>query len=99
MEMSEAKDGFVLRPAQARKSHCTGAQFEELYQRSLADPDGFWLEQAQRLDWDALPTRGGEWSFDPVDIRWFADGTLNLCHNAVDRHLAVRGDVLSLIHI
>ena len=97
MEMSEAKDGFVLRPAQARKSHCTGAQFEELYQRSLADPDGFWLEQAQRLDWDALPTRGGEWSFDPVDIRWFADGTLNLCHNAVDRHLAVRGDVTALI--
>ncbi|HEX5644814.1 MAG TPA: acetate--CoA ligase [Erythrobacter sp.] len=95
--MSEAKDGFVLRPAQARKSHCTGAQFEELYQRSLADPDGFWLEQAQRLDWDALPTRGGEWSFDPVDIRWFADGTLNLCHNAVDRHLAVRGDVTALI--
>ncbi|MFZ9396265.1 MAG: acetate--CoA ligase, partial [Erythrobacter sp.] len=95
--MSETKDGFVLRPKQDHATHCTGAQFEELYQRSLADPDGFWLEQAQRLDWFARPTRGGEWSYDPVDIRWFADGTLNLCHNAVDRHLAERGDTIALI--
>ncbi len=43
------------------------------------------------------PTKGGDWSYDPVEISWFADGTLNLCHNAVDRHLASRGDDTALI--
>ena len=89
---------FVRRPATDRATGCTAEQYRTLYQRSLDDPDGFWLEQAQRLDWLEAPTRGGDWSYDPVAIRWFADGALNLCHNAVDRHVeAGRGDVTALI--
>ena len=88
---------FVRRPASDRSTSCTAEQYQSLYQRSLDDPDGFWLEQAQRLDWSKAPTEGGSWSYDPVDITWFADGELNLCHNAVDRHLAERGDVTALI--
>ena len=88
----------VVRPEAAHTTHCVAEQYEELYARSVDAPDVFWLEQADRLDWFSAPTRGGEWSFDPVDIKWFADGALNLCYNAVDRHVeAGRGDATALI--
>jgi acetyl-CoA synthetase len=88
---------FVERPRTARESHCTAEQYSAMYERSLADPDGFWLEQADRLEWSSAPNKGGNWSYDPVDIKWFEDGTLNLCHNAVDRHLDRRGGTPAII--
>ena len=87
----------VHRISDATETHCTPEQYDELYRRSVEDSDGFWLEQAKRLDWTSAPTKAGDWSFDPVEISWFADGTLNLCHNAVDRHLAERGNETALI--
>ena len=90
---------IVKRPdAAAVGTNCTLAQYQEMYARSLEDPDGFWAGQAARLDWFTPPTRIANWSFDPVNIRWFEDGVLNICHNAVDRHVAAgRGDVTALI--
>ncbi|AZI35900.1 acetyl-coenzyme A synthetase [Caenibius tardaugens NBRC 16725] len=86
-------------PAAAREgTSCTLEQYEAMYSRSVNDPDGFWAEQGARLDWYRAPTRIGEWSFDPVDIKWYADGQLNICHNALDRHVAAgKGDVTALI--
>ncbi|MGE0179211.1 MAG: acetate--CoA ligase [Sphingomonas sp.] len=85
-------------PAAAREeTHCTAAQYEEMHRRSLADPDGFWAEQAQRIDWIAPPARIANWSFDPVNIKWFEDGVLNICYNCVDRHLADHGDETAII--
>jgi acetyl-CoA synthetase len=85
-------------PAAAlRNTHCTLAQYDALAARALADPDGFWAEQAQRIDWVRAPARIGNWSFDPVDIKWFEDGVLNLCHNCVDRHLPARADDVALV--
>ncbi|WP_370177765.1 acetate--CoA ligase [Alteriqipengyuania sp.] len=87
-----------IQPPKSTDTNCTADQYEAQYARSISDPDGFWLEQAQRLDWIEAPTKGGEWSYDPVDIKWFADGTLNLCHNAVDRHVAAgQGEKPALI--
>ncbi|MBD3729145.1 MAG: acetate--CoA ligase [Sphingomonadales bacterium] len=90
---------FVKMPENAANgTHCTSAQYDEMYARSLSDPAGFWLDQAARLDWIEAPTVGPDWSFDPVDIKWFTDGKLNICHNAVDRHVAAgRGDRVALI--
>ncbi len=88
---------FVERPPSAHATHCTAEEYAAHYRRSIETPDAFWLEQAQRLDWITPPTKGGEWSFDPANIAWFADGTLNLCHNAVDRHLATRAETTALI--
>ena len=51
-----------------------------------ADPDAFWRGQVGRLDWLTPPTVMGNWSFDPVDIRWFEDGVLNASANCLDRH-------------
>ena len=87
----------VQRPQTDRATHCVSEQYAEMYRRSVEEPGAFWLEQAQRLDWFNAPTKGGEWSYDPVDIKWFADGALNLCYNAVDRHLAARGDDTAII--
>ncbi|WP_298301328.1 acetate--CoA ligase [uncultured Erythrobacter sp.] len=88
----------VQRPHTGRATHCTAEQYDEMYARSIADPDSFWLEQAERLDWATKPTKGGDWSYDPVQIKWFEDGALNLCHNAVDGHVeAGRGDTTALI--
>jgi acetyl-CoA synthetase len=50
------------------------------------DPDGYWRGQVGRLDWVKPPTVMGNWSFDPVDIKWFEDGVLNASANCLDRH-------------
>ena len=84
-------------PAAVQGSHCGPDDYETLYRRSLEDPDSFWAEQAQRIDWIHAPTRVGNWSFDPVDIKWFEDGVLNLCHNCVDRHLAARSADVAIL--
>ncbi len=80
-----------------RSAHVRAQDYEELYRRSIEDPDGFWAEEARRIDWLRAPTRIASWSFDPVEIRWFDDGVLNLCHNCVDRHLAERADSVAII--
>ncbi len=67
---------------------------DALYARSIADPDGFWRDQAQRLEWMAPFTQVKDVSFDAADfrIRWFTDGQLNVAANCLDRHLATCGD-------
>jgi acetyl-CoA synthetase len=73
------------------------ARYRDMYRRSIDEPDAFWLEQAERLDWFRMPSRAGNWSYDPVDISWFEDGVLNLSHNCIDRHLAARGEQVALL--
>jgi acetyl-CoA synthetase len=75
------------------------AHREAVHARSLADPDGFWLEAAERLNWMTPPTRAGDWSFDKDDfrIKWFDDGVLNVSVNCIDRHLATRGDQVAIL--
>ena len=72
--------------------------YAELYARSVEDPEQFWLEAAQAVDWDVVPQRALDDSRAPL-YRWFPDGRLNLCHNALDRHVADgRGDQTALIY-
>jgi acetyl-CoA synthetase len=80
-----------------RLAHVNAGDYEALYRQSLQNPDAFWASQAERIDWVQPPTRISNASFDPVDIRWFEDGILNLCHNCVDRHLHSRADQAALI--
>ena len=70
--------------------------YADFYRRSLEDRDGFWSEQARRIDWKTPPQQVCDYS-NPPFARWFVGGTTNLCHNAVDRHLAERGDQPALI--
>ncbi|MDR2299364.1 MAG: propionate--CoA ligase [Comamonas sp.] len=72
--------------------------FAEFYQRSINDRDGFWAEQAELIDWLQKPSQICDYS-NPPFARWFVGGVTNLCHNAVDRHLAARGDQNALIAV
>ena len=69
------------------------------WQRSVEDPDGYWREEARRLDWIEPFTQVKDSSFHEADfrIRWFADGVLNVSANCVDRHLETRGDQSAII--
>ncbi|MEC3948319.1 acetate--CoA ligase [Sphingobium sp. HWE2-09] len=72
---------------------------DRAYARSLAEPDAFWLQQAERLDWMTAPGMAGNWSFGEEDfrIRWFEDGVLNVSANCIDRHLADRADQVAIL--
>ena len=72
--------------------------YETEYRRSIEQPEQFWAEQAQAIDWHKPPRTILEYT-NPPFRKWFAGGETNLCHNAVDRHLAVRGDQLALVAI
>ncbi len=72
--------------------------YDQMYRWSIDDPEGFWAEQARRIDWYVPPQRTLEYERPPFR-RWFVGGQTNLCHNAVDRHLTERADQLALIGI
>ena len=71
----------------------------EMYAASVSDPEAFWAEHAKRLDWAQAPTKIKNTTFEypDVSIKWFEDGTLNVCANCVDRHLATRADQTAII--
>ncbi len=72
--------------------------YHETYERSLQDPEGFWGEAARAIDWDVAPTKVFDDTAAPM-YRWFSDGVMNTCFNAVDRHVAGgRADQLALIY-
>jgi len=74
------------------------AAYREFHARSIKDRDAFWSEQARLVDWHAPFERTLDYSRPPF-ARWFVGGRINLCHNAVDRHLAERGDQPALIYV
>jgi acetyl-CoA synthetase len=75
------------------------AKYDAMYAQSLADPDGFWAEQARRLDWMRPFTKVKNVSWDPdnLSIKWFEDGTLNVSVNCIDRHLPARAKQTAII--
>ncbi len=80
-------------------AHITEAKYDEMYAASLADPDAFWGEQGKRIDWikPYSSVRDVDFTLGNVHINWFADATLNVSANCVDRHLATRGDQTAII--
>jgi propionyl-CoA synthetase len=73
-------------------------RYADFYRRSIDDRDAFWAEQARLIDWHRPPSRICDYDKPPF-ARWFAGGQTNLCHNAVDRHLAERADQNALIWV
>ncbi|HMO07741.1 MAG TPA: propionyl-CoA synthetase [Paracoccaceae bacterium] len=72
--------------------------YRETYAAWQADPEGFWMQAAEGIDWARRPTRALDDSRAPF-FSWFADGQVNACWNAVDRHVAAgHGDRPAIIH-
>ena len=90
---------YPVQPEVAARSLTDEATYKALYQQSVVNPEGFWREQAARLDWIRPFSEVKRTSFDDhhVSIKWFADGTLNVSANCLDRHLAERGDQVAII--
>jgi len=93
----------VYEPSEAfRQKALIGSSedYETLYERSVDDPEGFWGEQADRIDWFEPFDTVKNVSYDPhhVSIKWYEGGVTNACYNAVDRHLDTRGDQTALIY-
>src|SRR2546430_1053639 len=74
------------------------ATYREFHRRSIEDRDGFWAEQAGLIHWHRPHRQVLDYSKPPF-ARWFIGGETNLCHNAIDRHLAARGEQKALIWI
>jgi len=83
----------------ARNALIDGDRYAAMYRESVEDPETFWRREARRIDWMTPFTRVKETSFNEDDfgIRWFADGTLNISANCLDRHLVERSDTSAII--
>ena len=83
----------------AQNAHANKSTYENMYAASITNPDAFWAEQGQRLDWMTPFTKVKNTSFEHsnVSIKWYEDGELNVSANCIDRHLATRGDQTAII--
>ncbi|MEO0767111.1 MAG: acetate--CoA ligase [Pseudomonadota bacterium] len=81
------------------RAHVDAATYDEMYAASIADPDAFWGAHGKRIDWIKPYTqvKDVDYTFGNVSINWYADGTLNVSANCIDRHLATRGDQTAII--
>ncbi len=86
-------------PAWAARAYVDAAGYSEKVAAALEQPEAFWREESARIDWIKPWTKLSQCSFDEADfgIEWFADGTLNVSANCLDRHLATRGDQVAII--
>jgi acetyl-CoA synthetase len=90
------QEGRIFPPSKEviQRAYINHEQYEKMYERSVKDPDGFWLEQATTLDWFKKPTKGRKYIWDTaakrVEHTWFEDGQLNVTVNCLDRHLKTK---------
>ena len=90
---------YPVDPGVAQHAHIDAAKYQQMYTQSLEDPDAFWSEMAKNLNWDKAFTQVKQTRFsaDDTEIKWFADGELNVAANCLDRHLDTRGNQLAII--
>jgi acetyl-CoA synthetase len=90
------QEGRTFPPAKevVQRAYINAAQYKQMYERSIKDPDGFWLEQANTLEWIKKPTKGRKYVWDTaakkVEHTWFEDGQLNVTVSCLDRHLKTK---------
>jgi len=87
-----------VKPHISAKAHVKSLeQYQEMYRRSVADPDAFWREHSAIVDWFFAPRNIVDEDPEEVDFAWFSGGRLNACYNCVDRHLADKGEKTAII--
>ncbi len=83
----------------AKSAHIDAEKYDELYNKSVTDPEGFWADMAERITWFKKPQTIKNVSYDKDDlhIKWYEDGVLNAAYNCIDRHLPERADQIAFI--
>ncbi len=96
--MSEAKRHPVSKEW-ADRAIINAEKYRAVYKNSVDDPEGFWREEAKRIDWikPFTKVKNTSFSYPEISIKWFEDGTLNLSANCIDRHLATRADQVAIL--
>ncbi len=96
--MTAVKINAIKSPTYMDNTHCNAEDYNRLYEQSISNPDKFWKEQSSRINWVKEPNIIANYSYDPVTIKWYEDGILNICYNAIDRHVeAGKGENIALI--
>ena len=102
--MSDSANSELVHPPKAASEGAYLKNFEdykEMYDRSIADPEGFWGEVAEDFHWfkkwDKVRTYNYDRREGPVLVEWFSGAKTNACYNCVDRHLENRGDKTAII--
>jgi acetyl-CoA synthetase len=99
--MAEGTDGKKYAPpAEFASNAHVGSfdQYQEMYDRSIADPEAFWAEIAEQFVWQEKWSKVRDYTFnEPVEIKWFVGGKTNISVNCLDRHLETRGDQTAII--
>ncbi|WP_238751852.1 acetate--CoA ligase [Neolewinella maritima] len=72
-------------------------EYQQVYDRSIADPEAFWAEQAETFHWHKPWDRVLDWNFTDPRVEWFQGGSLNITENCLDRHLTTRGDQTAIL--
>ncbi len=75
----------------------TKADYQEVYQQSVSNPEAFWADVAAGFQWRTKWSKVLEWDFNKPEVKWFVGGKLNITENCIDRHLATRGDQTAII--
>ena len=98
-DQSTASKTYPPSADMVKHAHVNAEQYDALYAESINDPEGFWRKQGSRVDWIKPFTQVKDIDYDlgNVSINWYADGTLNVAANCVDRHLETRGDQTAII--
>ena len=87
-----------IMPDFAETAYIDHGRYEEMYQKSVSEPDVFWAEQAEAfVDWFTPWHTVSNWNYHTGEIRWFEGATLNVAHNCIDRHLQSRADQTAII--
>ena len=97
-DMETATTAYPVPKDFAEKSNLSPESYRALYEHSVTDREGFFGEQAKRLQWMTTPTHVCDYSFTaPVKIEWYKDGILNVTESCLDRHLETRGDKVAIL--
>ncbi len=99
MPSDQSPNLIRIDPDIAKSARVKTRDYEDLYKRSVADPEGFWAEQGERIDWITPYSKVKDVSYDAADlrIRWYEDGELNACVNCLDRHLPTKANDIAVI--
>ena len=99
MSSHQADPVYEASPEFRAQAHVDAAEYRQMYQASIADPDAFWGDQGRRIDWIKPYTRvkNTDFTFGQVSIKWFEDGTLNIAANCIDRHLPARANQTAIL--
>jgi acetyl-CoA synthetase len=82
-----------------KRALINAAQYENMYRRSIEDPNGFWGDEGRKLQWikPFKTVKDTSYQLRDFHIRWFPEGTLNVAANCIDRHLESRGNQVAII--